>query len=138
RVLGGRGWRSEEGLRRMERLGRGEHVRLPGEVAPADLLGLYQGARLFAMPSLYEGFGLGALEALACGTPVLAADAGALPEVVGDAGLLLPPQDAGAWAAALERVLLDPALAADLRARGSAQAARFSWVRAAHETLAVY
>ena len=84
-------------------------MRLVGEAAAATLPDLYRGARAFMLPSLYEGFGLGALEALACGTPVLAAAAGALPEVVGDAGLLLPAQDAPAWAAALERVLLDPA-----------------------------
>jgi glycosyltransferase involved in cell wall biosynthesis len=137
-VVGRRGWLYEESLRAIERLGLGAHVRLLGEVAPTDLLGLYQGARLFAMPSLYEGFGLGALEALACGTPVLAAAAGALPEVVGDAGLLLPPHDPAAWAVALERVLSDAALEADLRQRGPAQAARFSWERAARETLAVY
>jgi glycosyltransferase involved in cell wall biosynthesis len=138
RVVGRRGWLYEESLHAIERLGLGEHVRLLGEVAPPDLLGLYQGARLFAMPSLYEGFGLGALEALACGAPVLASNAGALPEVVGDAGLLLPPGDSAAWADALERVLGDPALEADLRQRGPAQAARFSWARAARETLAVY
>jgi glycosyltransferase involved in cell wall biosynthesis len=138
RVVGRRGWLYEESLHAIERLGLHEHVRLLGEVAPPDLLGLYQGARLFAMPSLYEGFGLGALEALACGAPVLASHAGALPEVVGDAGLLLPPGDPAAWTAALERVLGDPALEADLRQRGPAQAARFSWARAARETLAVY
>jgi glycosyltransferase involved in cell wall biosynthesis len=138
RVVGRRGWLYEDSFRAIERLGLAAHVRLLGEVAPPDLLGLYQGARLFAMPSLYEGFGLGALEALACGAPVLASKAGALPEVGGDAGLLLPPGDPAAWADALERVLGDPALEADLRQRGPAQAARFSWARAARETLAVY
>jgi glycosyltransferase involved in cell wall biosynthesis len=138
RVVGRRGWLYEDSLHAVERLGLGEHVRLLGEVAPPDLLGLYQGARLFALPSLYEGFGLGALEALACGAPVLASNAGALPEVVGNAGLLLPPGDPAAWAEALERVLGDPTLEADLRRRGPVQAARFSWERAARETLAVY
>lgn len=138
RVAGQRGWLYEESLGAIERLKLGAYVRLLGGVGPAALPALYQGARLYALPSLYEGFGLGALEALACGTPVLAAAAGALPEVVGAAGILLPPQDAGAWAAALERVLLDPALEADLRARGPRQAARFSWDRAAQETLAIY
>ena len=116
----------------------GDAVQFVGGVDVAALPGLYQGSRAFVMPSLYEGFGLGALEAMACGAPVLAADAGALPEVVSDAGLLLPPTDPAAWADALERVLLDPALTAALRARGPAQAARFSWARAARETLAVY
>ncbi|HUS17284.1 MAG TPA: glycosyltransferase family 1 protein [Chloroflexia bacterium] len=137
-VVGQHGWLHEQSLAAIGRLGLDDHVRLLGGVSPQELLGLYQGARLFAMPSLYEGFGLGALEALACGTPVLAADAGALPEVVGAAGILLPPQDPEAWAAAMERVLLNPTLEADLRSRGPRQAVRFSWQRAARETLAVY
>ena len=138
RVVGERGWLYETIYRRYEELGLGEAVQFVGGVDAAALPDLYRGARAFVMPSLYEGFGLGALEALACGTPVLAAAAGALPEVVGTAGLLLPPTDPAAWAAALERVLLDPVLAADLRARGPEQAAHFSWARAARETLAVY
>jgi glycosyltransferase involved in cell wall biosynthesis len=138
RVVGERGWLYETVYRRYEELRLGDTVQFVGGVDVAALPALYRGARAFVMPSLYEGFGLGALEALACGAPVLAAQAGALPEVVGEAGLLLPPTDPAAWTAALERVLLDPALAADLRARGPAQAARFSWARAARETLAVY
>jgi glycosyltransferase involved in cell wall biosynthesis len=137
-VAGQPGWLYAESLAAIGALGLAERVRLLGAVPAADLPGLYQGARLFALPSLYEGFGLPALEALACGAPTLAADAGALPEVVGDAGLLLPPRDADAWADAMEAVLLDPAREADLRRRGPAQAARFSWARAARETLAVY
>jgi glycosyltransferase involved in cell wall biosynthesis len=138
RVVGEHGWLYDTIYRRYEELGLGAAVQWAGGVDAAALPDLYRGARAFVMPSLYEGFGLGALEALACATPVLAADAGALPEVVGGAGLLLPPTDPAAWADALERVLLDPALAADLRARGPGQAARFSWARAARETLAVY
>ncbi|MDQ2806169.1 MAG: glycosyltransferase family 4 protein [Chloroflexota bacterium] len=137
-VVGQRGWLYEDSLQAISDLHLGDTVRLLGGVDAAALPALYQGARLFALPSLYEGFGLGALEALACGTPVLAADAGALPEVVGDAGLLLPPSDPAAWATALERVLGDPALEADLRRRGPVQAARFSWAQAARQTLAVY
>ncbi len=137
-VVGHKGWLYEDSLQAISRLRLDDVVHLLGGVEAADLPALYQGARLFALPSLYEGFGLGALEALACGTPVLAADAGALPEVVGDAGILLPPTDPIAWAAALERVLGDPALEADLRRRGPQQAARFSWAQAAQQTLALY
>ena len=137
-VVGQRGWLYAESLQAIRDLHLDDTVRLLGGVDAAALPALYQGARLFALPSLYEGFGLGALEALACGTPVLATAAGALPEVVGEAGILLPPTDPAGWAVALEQVLSDPALAADLRRRGPVQAARFSWARAARQTLALY
>ncbi len=137
-VAGQRGWLYEDSLQAIQDLHLDDTVRLLGGVEAAALPALYQGARLFALPSLYEGFGLGALEALACGTPVLVANAGALPEVVGDAGILLPPTDPATWATALERVLGDATLAADLRRRGPIQAARFSWAQAARQTLAVY
>jgi glycosyltransferase involved in cell wall biosynthesis len=98
---------------------------------------LYQACTLFAFPSRYEGFGLPPLEAMACGAPVVVSDASSLPEVVGDAALRVPPDDVVAWAAAIGRLLSDPALRADLRAQGLAQAARFSYQRVAQETLAV-
>ncbi|HMA33061.1 MAG TPA: glycosyltransferase family 1 protein [Chloroflexia bacterium] len=137
-VAGQRGWLYQDSLRAIDELHLGDRVRLLGAIGAEDLPILYQGARLFALPSLYEGFGLSALEALACGTPVLAASAGALPEVVGEAGVLLPAQDSQAWVAAMEQVLLDPTLEADLRWRGPRQAARYSWERAARQTLDVY
>jgi glycosyltransferase involved in cell wall biosynthesis len=89
------------------------------------------------LPSLFEGFGLPALEALACGAPLLAANATSLPEVTGDAALLLDPHDPDAWAAAMRRALRDPDLRADLARRGPARAAQFTWARTAEETLAV-
>jgi glycosyltransferase involved in cell wall biosynthesis len=90
------------------------------------------------MPSFDEGFGLPALEAMACGTPVVASDRGSLPEVVGDAGLLIPPDDIEALTGAVERVLTDRALAADLRRRGLERARVFTWERTARSTLEVY
>ncbi|HEU4323975.1 MAG TPA: glycosyltransferase family 1 protein [Roseiflexaceae bacterium] len=99
---------------------------------------LYAAAALVAYPSRYEGFGLQPLEAMACGTPVVASDASSLPEVVGDAALLAPPDDVAAWTAALWRVLTDTALRENLRARGLAQAATFSYDRVARETVAIY
>ena len=107
------------------------------DVPLADGPLLYQACTLFAFPSHYEGFGLPPLEAMACGAPVVVSDASSLPEVVGDAALRVPPDDVVAWAAALGRLLSDPALRAELRAQGLAQAARFSYHRVAQETLAV-
>ena len=87
----------------------------------------------FVYPSLWEGFGLPALEAMACGTPVLASTAGALPEVVGDAALPLDPRDVGQMASALRRLRTDPGLVAALAAAGPARAAAFSWSRSARD-----
>jgi glycosyltransferase involved in cell wall biosynthesis len=108
------------------------------EVPHADGPLLYQGCTAFAFPSRYEGFGLPPLEAMACGAPVVVSTASSLPEVVGDAALQVAPDDEAGWAAALARLLADAPLRADMRARGLAQAARFSWRRVAEETLAVY
>ena len=137
-VAGAEGWLYERAYRRMDELGLREAVRLLGSLPDEDLPLAYQGARAFALPSLYEGFGLPALEALACGVPVLASDAGSLPEVVGDAGVLLDPLDVDLWADMLEQVLLDPSLAQSLREVGPRRAAMFSWERAASATWRLY
>jgi glycosyltransferase involved in cell wall biosynthesis len=131
-VAGGWGWRYEEVRARVERLG--PDVRLLGAVPPDDLPGLYNLAACLAHPAWYEGFGLTPLEAMACGTPVVASDASSLPEVVGDAGLLVPPADVEGWTAALARVCGDEEAAAGLRRRGLARAAEFTWQRAAART----
>ena len=109
-----------------------------GYVPDADLPALYAGATLCVYPSLYEGFGFPALEAMACGCPVLASNTSSLLEVVGDAGLLLPPEDITAWTDSLRRLLDDPEERAHFRRRGKTQAAAFTWERTARETLAVY
>ncbi|MBI2322180.1 MAG: glycosyltransferase family 4 protein [Chloroflexi bacterium] len=138
-VLAGRpGWLCEEVFRTAERLSLGDAVVFAGYVAEADLPALYSAADAFAYPSLYEGFGLPPLESLACGTPAVCSDASSLPEVVGDAALLVPPTDAAALAEALERVLGDAALRSDLRARGLARAAEFTWARCAARMRAIY
>lgn len=124
--------------RAMQDLGLSQAVKLLGFVPDADLPALYAGAVAFAFPSLYEGFGLPPLEAMACGAPVVAMRAAAVPEVVEDAGLLVPPGDARALAQALAALQGDPALVRRYRALGLRQAARFSWERAAAQTLAVY
>ncbi len=108
------------------------------QVPPEDNPLLYAAAAAFAYPSRYEGFGLPPLEAMACGTPVIAAAATSLPEVVGDAALLVPPDDQAGWAAALWRLLADAGLRAELRARGLRRAAQFDYARTARETAGVY
>jgi glycosyltransferase involved in cell wall biosynthesis len=99
---------------------------------------LYSLATTFAYPSLYEGFGLPVLEAMVCGTPVLTSNVSSLPEVAGDAALLVSPTDVGEIADGLAQMLEDAALAAKLSARGLEWTTRFSWDRCARETLAVY
>ncbi|MCS6842157.1 MAG: glycosyltransferase family 4 protein [Roseiflexus sp.] len=113
-------------------------IRDLGPVAEADLPALYSSATLFVYPSRYEGFGLPPLEAMACGVPVICSRAGSLPEVVGNAALLIDPDDPQAMAAAIDQAFADPALRAALRTAGLERAASFSWQRAAQETVAVY
>ncbi|HEY6042109.1 MAG TPA: glycosyltransferase family 1 protein [Anaerolineae bacterium] len=113
-------------------------VRFIGPVDEADKPALYSAARAFVFASRYEGFGLPPLEAMACGTPTLAARAGSLPEVVGQAGRLLDPEDAGAWADALREVLTGEKRYESARAAGLQQAKKFSWTRTAQETRALY
>lgn len=113
-------------------------VRRLGVVAESDLPALYRGALALVVPSLWEGFGLPALEAMASGTPVIAAARGALPEVIGDAGLLFDPDAPEALSATLDRAVSDPELRADLARRGESRAQRFSWRETARATLGVY
>jgi glycosyltransferase involved in cell wall biosynthesis len=117
----------------VERLGLGGSVVMTGFVTPADKLALYQGADLYVTPSLYEGFGLTALEAMACGVPVIAANRTSLPEVVGNAGLLVEP-DSEVLAAAIVAVFGDDGKHQTLRARGLERAAGFGWERTARLT----
>ncbi|MDQ6921933.1 MAG: glycosyltransferase family 4 protein, partial [Candidatus Dormibacteraeota bacterium] len=131
-IVGGWGWRYEAVRRQIE--AAGSAVRVLGQVEPAELPGLYNAATCLAHPAWYEGFGLTPLEALACGTPVAASNAASLPEVVGDAGLLVDPADVEGWTLALQRLLDDASLRQELRRRGLSRAAEFSWRRAAGDT----
>ncbi|MGC9360474.1 MAG: glycosyltransferase family 4 protein [Anaerolineae bacterium] len=137
-IVGGRGWLYDEIDAAIARLELTDDVLMPGFVRDADLPALYTGADLLAFPSLYEGFGLPALEAMACGTPVVASTAPALPEVCGDAALLVDPADAPALANAMERVLTDEVLSARLVELGHRRARQFRWEDAARSLLAVY
>jgi len=138
-VLAGQpGWRYRDVFQTVERLGIKEHVIFLGYVPDEDLPGLYSGADLFAYLSWYEGFGFPVLEAMACGTPVLTSNVSALPEVVGDAGILVPPNDPEQAADAIVRVLADAEWRRELSARGLARAALFTQERFARGILQVY
>jgi glycosyltransferase involved in cell wall biosynthesis len=121
-----------------EQGGDARYVRFVGFADEADKPALYRGAVAFIFPSHYEGFGLPPLEALACGTPVVGSDVSSIPEVVGDAGVLLPPNDAEGMAGALIQLATDDDFRAEMSRRALVQAARFSWERTARETLAAY
>ena len=137
-IAGAAGWRNDEVRRRVRELGLEQAVQMIGYVDAADLPALYGAATAFVYPSLFEGFGLPPLEAMACGTPVVCSNTSSLPEVVGEAALTVDPRSPAELAAALRRVLDDAELRARLRAAGLERAALFSWERTARETLEVY
>ena len=137
-IAGGRGWLYEEIFARVEALGLQGDVLFPGFVADEDLPALYNLAEAFVLPSLYEGFGLPPLEAMACGTPVVTSNVSSLPEVVGDAGLMVEPADVESLAVAIERVLEDGGLRREMVQRGLARAKEFTWERAARRLLGIY
>lgn len=137
-VAGHKGWLTEEVDQAIEKYQLADKVCFLGSVPSSELAYLYNAARVFALPSFYEGFGLPPLEAMTSGTPVIVSNVSSLPEVVGDAGLLVDPNDVEGWTVALHRVLTDDALCAEMSAKGLARAAKFSWERAARETLNVY
>ena len=137
-LVGRRGWLYEPIFALIDELGIRPAVRVVEGAPRADFPVLLSGAMAFAFPSLYEGFGIPPLEAMACGTPTVVADTSSLPEVVGDAALLHSPTDHEALADAVLRLIEDEGLRRKLRERGLERAARFTWERAARETLAVY
>lgn len=137
-LVGRRGWKYDDVFRTLEALGLGNDVVFTDHVPEGDLPALYCGARVFVYPSMYEGFGLPVLEAMACGVPVVTSDTSSMPEVLGDAGVLIDPHDHEAIAAGIRRVLDDGGLEETLRARGPVRAAFFSWERTAVETVRVY
>ena len=137
-IAGGKGWLYQEIFATVERLGLEAQVIFPGFVADGDLPALYNLADLFVFPSLYEGFGLPPLEAMACGTPVITSNASSLPEVVGQAGLMVEATDVEALAEAMKRVLEDDALREGMIAKGLEQAREFTWEGAAAKLLSLY
>ena len=137
-LAGADGWGNDELRPRIADLTRQGRVRALGYVPETLRPPLLGGARAFLYPSLYEGFGLPLLEAMACGTPVVTSDVSSLPEVVGDAALLIDPLDVDGLAGTIRRLWDDEALRSDLRARGLARAREFSWERTARLTLEAY
>jgi len=137
-IVGKKGWLYEGFFRCLRDLGLEDRLIFTGYVPDEDLPAIYSAADLFVFPSLYEGFGLPVLEAMACGTPVVCSNTSSLPEVAGDAALLVDPTDVRALARVMERVLTDETLRASLRVKGIERARRFSWEDAAQKTLEVY
>lgn len=137
-LAGGRGGQAYDIEAAIERAGVREQVVVTGYLPDGDIPALMNMADVFVYPSLYEGFGLPPLEAMACGTPTVVSDASCLPEVVGDGGVVAPAEDAAGLASAMARVLGDEALRGELAKRGPGRAAEFTWQRAAGETLSLY
>lgn len=139
-LAGGLGWEYDNIL--SEIAGVDPKIRsrivMTGRVADPDLAAIYSDAMAFVFPSLYEGFGLPPLEAMQCGTPVISSNSSSLPEVVGEAGVLVPPTDSEALSQAIIRLHASPELRRDLSQRGEARARLFSWDRCCQETLAAY
>ena len=137
-IVGGKGWLFQDLFDTRDRLGLEEGVGFVGAVPSAQLPYYYGCATCLVMPSLYEGFGLPALESMACGVPVVVSNVSSLPEIVGDAGLTVNPTDIDGLSAALETVILDEDLRRRLSRAGLERAGQFSWDRTARETLSVY
>jgi len=137
-LIGSKGWLYNEIFTTIEELGLRQQVRHLSGIFDEQLAHLYTAAGLLATPSHYEGFGLPALEAMHCGCPVIVSNRGSLPEVAGQAGLLLDPDDIVAWAEAMAQVLSSPDLRARMVAGGRIQAQKFSWQKTAAATLKIY
>jgi glycosyltransferase involved in cell wall biosynthesis len=137
-IAGEKGWKYDQIFRTVRDLGLEDEVRFLGYVPTEDLPLLYRGAELFVYPSLYEGFGVPILEAMACGCPVVASDRASIPEVCGAAGILVAPEDRDDVAEAMGRVLSDPSLADAMRVRGRERAEGFRWETSARALLLLY
>jgi glycosyltransferase involved in cell wall biosynthesis len=137
-LVGGSGWKNQSFYDEVRKLGIEDRLVFTGYVPEDDLPTLYQGAEVFVYPSVYEGFGLPVLEAMASGTPVITSNTTSLPEVAGDAALLVEPTNVAQILKAMEALAGSTALRRALREKGLAQSRRFSWEKTACETLEVY
>ncbi|OGP12527.1 MAG: hypothetical protein A2052_00015 [Deltaproteobacteria bacterium GWA2_54_12] len=137
-IAGGRGWLNSDIPGLVSELGIKDRVHFAGFINDEDLSAVYSMASLFVYPSLYEGFGLPILEAMACGTPVVTSKTSSMPEVAGDAAALIDPSDADELAFSMRQLLESDAKRAELVIKGFERAKMFSWEKCARETLAVY
>ncbi len=137
-IGGGKGWDYEPIFAAVERYQLGQTVQFVGFIPSEDLPIWYNCADVFIYPSVFEGFGLPVLEAMACGTPVIVSDASSLPEVAGDAGLCVPPHDVAGWTEALRRAWDDAEWRSSARQRGLGEAARYTWAGTAQQTVESY
>ncbi|HFC11293.1 MAG TPA: glycosyltransferase family 1 protein, partial [Anaerolineae bacterium] len=137
-IAGGKGWLYDDILAEIAAQGLTGRVIFTDFVADKDLPALYSEATLFLMPSIYEGFGIPILEAMGCGVPVISSNASCLPEVVGDAGVLLSPDDEKAWTDTIHLLLLDAPRRSHLVGKGAIQARKFRWSAAARQLKAIY
>lgn len=137
-ITGKKGWFYDGLFRLVEELNLTDRVIFTGYVDDKDMPALYSGAKIFVFPSLYEGFGLPPLEAMACGTPVISSNTSSMPEVIANAGILLSPKDERLWARNIINVLKDHGLAKNMSDWGLRQAKKFSWEETAQKTIEVY
>jgi glycosyltransferase involved in cell wall biosynthesis len=137
-IAGGKGWKNEAFYRLLKKLSIDANLVMTGYVPEEDLPALYQGAEVFVYPSVYEGFGLPVLEAMASGTPVITSNTSSLPEVAGDAALLVNPMEVFEIYEAMEALVGSPSLRKELKAKGFKQSEKFTWEETAWKTLEVY
>jgi glycosyltransferase involved in cell wall biosynthesis len=137
-ICGKKGWLCSGILKTCEKIKRGDDILITNYVNEIDLLGLYQNAEMFVFPTRYEGFGLPALEAMACGAPVITSNVSSLPEITGGAAMLINPSDVGEISEAMIKLAGSESLRSELREKGFKQAKLFSWTKTARETLDVY
>ncbi|HEX2621099.1 MAG TPA: glycosyltransferase family 1 protein, partial [Phototrophicaceae bacterium] len=137
-LAGGKGWQYDDIFATIEQYGLKDQVRFPGFLSAESLPLWYNSAEVFIYPSVFEGFGLPVLEAMACGTPVIVSDASSLPEVVGASGLRVPSQDLNAWTSALAQAYTDSLWREQTRILGLREAERYRWQETARQTIASY
>ena len=137
-ITGGKGWKNEAFYNLIRKLDIDEHLVFTGYVPEEDLPALYQGADVFVYPSLYEGFGLPVLEAMASEVPVITSNTSSLPEVAGDAAILVNPTEVFEIYEAMEALATKPQLREELKVKGKERSTKFSWEKTAHQTLEIY